>query len=689
MKNINILTLFLLLNSVVFSQNIEFKSANFKDKKEELKKAEQAIDKGNDFLKIANEALFNTQSYGLNFKLALKEYMVAQNFNPNNGDLNFKIAVCHFNSNDPFKGIALVKRARVLDPKCSPFLAFYEGRAAQLEGKYDDAIKSFKFFETEYKKADNFGKFVTAHLKECAFAKTASAKPERVWIDNLEVVNSAQDDISPSISTDGGDMVFSSTRSNGHTTNEVGDYDYDIYSVSKTDQGWASPKKLEGAINGNTDDVANNLFYDGTKMLMHKSSEGQTDIFESKLVGATWSKPEGLHPNINTAKANETYGAYNNDGYKIYFSRANDNNANGTELFFSAMTSKMLKDFKIGTVVSAASSKFDDGPVYITIDGELMYVASKGHDGLGGYDIFVCKKTSTGWGIPANLGYPINTPYDDFFFAATANNKYAYISSNRAGGKGGFDLYQVTFWGPEKKPVISTEDYLLGSNAQPMKDQSIEATVSINKVSLTVFKGSTIDALTRKPVEASIEIYDNTSGKLIESFTTNSASGKFLITLTAGKNYGIAVKATGYLFHSENFDIPNGSEYNMVNKIIELKNIAIGSKIALRNVFFDLAKANLRPESNSELDRLVKLMKEVPKLKVEISGHTDNTGSAVSNESLSQLRADAVVNYLTSKGIMKDRLVAKGYGSTKPVSTNDNETGRQLNRRTEFEIKGN
>ncbi|MFO0494187.1 MAG: OmpA family protein, partial [Flavobacteriia bacterium] len=171
--------------------------------------------------------------------------------------------------------------------------------------------------------------------------------------------------------------------------------------------------------------------------------------------------------------------------------------------------------------------------------------------------------------------------------------------------------------------------------------------------------------------------------------TTNSATGKFIITLASGKNYGIAVKADKYLFHSENFDIPNGASDNLVNKIIELKNIAIGSKVALRNIFFDLGKSVLRPESNAELDRLVKLMKDVPGLKIEISGHTDNTGSATINESLSQSRADAVVQYLTSKGITANRLTAKGYGSSKPVATNTTDDGRQQNRRTEFEIKGN
>lgn len=176
---------------------------------------------------------------------------------------------------------------------------------------------------------------------------------------------------------------------------------------------------------------------------------------------------------------------------------------------------------------------------------------------------------------------------------------------------------------------------------------------------------------------------------MVESFTTNSATGKFLLSLESGGNYGIAVKADGYLFHSENFDIPDGSAYNLVNKTIELKNIKIGSKIALRNVFFDTGKSEIRSESFAELDRLVKLLKDVLALKIELSGHTDNTGSVQSNNKLSQDRAEAVVNYLASKGIAKNRLVAKGYGSSRPVDTNDTASGRQNNRRTEFEITGN
>lgn len=672
-----------------FAQNIEFKSSNFKDNKEGLKKAEDAIAKGNEFFKLANEAFFLVQSPGTNYQKALKEYEVAQKFNPNNAELNFKIGACHANSSNPYKSITFIKTAKKLDPACSPFLNYYSGYAMQLEGNFDEATKSYTLFETEYKKADDFAKFVGQRKKECTLGKTSFAKPVRAWVDLVLELSSEADDFAPSISTDGSEMILTSNRSNGHVVNEFGDYDCDIYTSSLNEGKWSTPKQIAGGANSLLDDISNNLSFDGTKMLLHRESNGQKDIYESKLKGASWTEPVIFNFQISSPKSNEQYACYSDDGWSIYFTRDNDNRGNGFDILNSKMQSKLNQDYLAATTMVTMNSKFDDGPIYLHIDGETMYIASKGNESIGGYDIFVSKRKNAIWSTPVNLGYPINTPYDDFFFAATANGKFAYISSNRAGGKGGYDIYKVTFWGPEKTPIVDIEDFLLSSIAMPMKDHQIEAKVDVNKKTFTVFKGTTIDAMTKKPVEAEIEIMDNATGKVIETFTTNSATGKFIITLVSGSNYGIAVKAKGYLFHSENFDIPMGSGDNLVSKVIELKNIAIGSKIALRNVFFDTGKSTLRPESNGELDRIVKLMKDVPALKIEISGHTDNTGSATINETLSQQRAEAVVVYLTSKGITANRLTAKGYGSSKPVASNNSDDGRQQNRRTEFEIKGN
>lgn len=689
MRKLILSTVAVVVTFLAQAQNVEFKSSNFKDDKEGLKKAEDAIKKGDEFLAQGNELIFQVQSPGLNYQKALQQYMIAQKFNPKNGALNFKIGVCYANSTDPFKSIEYVKRAQTLDPTCDPFLNYYLGYALQLEEKFDEAIKAYQDFETNYKKADNFAKFVVQRKAECKAAKIYKATPVRAWVDNVGSLNSEYDDYAPSITTDGSEIVLTSNRPNGHTPNEVGGYDSDIYTSTMNDGKWANPKQVEGPLNSNADEVSNNLNYDGTKMLIHRDNNGQLDIFESKLSGYNWSNPTPTHFQISSGKANEKYASYNHDGWSIYFSRDNDSRENGFDIMYSAMQSKIQKDYMAATMVTAVNSKFNDGPIYLHIDGETMYIASQGNESIGGYDIFVSKKVQGQWTKPVNMGYPINTPYDDFFFASTANGKFAYISSNRNGGKGGYDIYKVTFWGPEKTPITDVEDYLLSSLIMPIKDATVESTVDVNKKSFTVFKGITIDAMTKKPVEASIEITDNSTGKVIETFTTNSATGKFIITLASGKNYGIAVKADKYLFHSENFDIPVGAADNLVNKTIELKNIAIGSKIALRNIFFDTGKSTLRAESNAELDRLVKLMKDVPGLKIEISGHTDNTGSASLNETLSQSRAEAVVTYLVSKGIAANRMTAKGYGSSKPISTNNTDEGRQLNRRTEFEIKAN
>lgn len=672
-----------------WGQNVEFKAANFKNDKEGLKKAEEAIKKGDEYYDLGNAALFEVRPLGLNYELALQNYMIAQKFNPKNAELNFKIGVCYANGTYPEKCISHLKTAQELDPNCDPFMPYYWGYALQLENKFEEASKSYTTFENNYKKADNFSKFVSQRKNECKLGRNLISQPIRAWVDVVPELNTPNNDFAPSISTDGSELILSSDRPNGHKTNEVGGYDADIYTSTLTNGKWATPKAIRGSVNTLENDIANNLSYDGTKMLLHRNVDGQLDVFESELKGIDWSSPVSLQAAISSPRSNDSYASYFPDGYSIYFARDNDNRTNGTEIMFSSMQSKIQKDFKAAQMISVVNSKFNEGPIYCHIDGETMYLASNGNETMGGYDIFVSYRVQGQWTKPVNMGYPINTPYDDFFFASTANGKFAYIASNRAGGQGGFDIYRVTFWGPEKKPVVNVEDYLLASIVMPMKDAQVEETVTVTKKSFTVFKGITIDAMTKKPVEAEIEIMDNATGKIIETFFTNSATGKFIITLNSGKNYGIAVKAKGYLFHSENFDIPSGAADNLVNKTIELKNVAVGSKITLRNIFFDIGKSTLRSESNAELDRLVKLMQDVPTLKIEIGGHTDNTGSASLNAKLSQDRADAVVNYLKSKGIAANRMNAMGYGDSKPVASNATEDGRQSNRRTEFEIKGN
>lgn len=681
------------IGGVSLAQDVEFKAGNFKEQKDEFKAALEHFEKGQEFLKAGNEAIYAVVDPGNNFKAAIKEFDIAYKFNPKSALLNFYLGNAYLYTNEKYKAKKYLDEAFKLNPEVDDFMDFYRGMAAQLDMDFANAIKLYKKFEanSKSKQIESLGRMLTQRIKECQSGTELVAKPERVWIDNVKNLNSAQDDYSPCITTDGTTIMITSTRSNGHQPNEVGDYDGDIY-VSEYENGkWSAPKNMGAPLNTQFDETASMLSYDGTKLLSFKKEGDDYNVYESKLSGRNWSSPEAMHRSLNTI-ANQTYASYSTNRRRIYIvtDKLTGGESKGTDIYELGLMNNSSTEYGSATSVGIEiNTKFNEGSVYIHPRGDLMYFCSEGHNSMGGYDIFVSRRKQGKWQEPENLGYPINTPYDDYFFAVTASGKFAYIASNREGGQGGLDIYKVTFWGDPKEFNSSTEDYLLASIANPIQEVQIEREVKVDKTALTVFKGATIDAISRKPVEATIDITDNGTGQVIETFTTNSATGKFLLSLTAGKNYGIAVKAPGYLFHSENFDVVEPTGFNMINKTIELKNIKKGSKIALRNIFFDSGESTLKSESNSELDRLVQLLKDVPSLVIEISGHTDNVGSETMNAKLSQSRADAVVAYLVGKGIKKERLKSKGYGSSQPVASNSSADGRQQNRRTEFEILEN
>jgi len=183
------------------------------------------------------------------------------------------------------------------------------------------------------------------------------------------------------------------------------------------------------------------------------------------------------------------------------------------------------------------NTKYQEGSVYLHPDGKTMYFSSQGHNSMGGYDIFVSYIDELGhWGPAENLGSPINTPYDDLFYSSTASGKVAYIASNRKGGKGGLDIYKVTYWGSEKPQSLDSEEQLIASIANPIKDKSIAQPIVVEERNLTVFKGKVLDIITKQAVAANITITDNSTRKEYIQLNSNSSSGKFLISLPSGKN---------------------------------------------------------------------------------------------------------------------------------------------------------
>jgi outer membrane protein OmpA-like peptidoglycan-associated protein len=261
------------------------------------------------------------------------------------------------------------------------------------------------------------------------------------------------------------------------------------------------------------------------------------------------------------------------------------------------------------------------------------------------------------WSQPVNLGYPINTINREGTLFITADGKTAYYSSDRSDSRGGLDIYS----------------FELREDIRPKKTLWV--------------KGQVFDKKTTKGLPSSVELIDLATKELISKIQTDE-TGNYLVTLPVGKDYAFNVSRKGYLFYSDNFFLSQHSPDSTYEKNIALQPIEVNASVVLNNIFFDVNKFDLKPESQVELDKLVQLLNDNPTLKVEISGHTDNVGTPADNLILSNNRAKSVVNYLVSKGIAADRLSYKGYGETKPVADNKTEEGRAMNRRTEMKVTG-
>jgi len=663
------------------AQNIEFKKSNFPDRKKELRKAILEIEEGNKSYELGK---------GMYYLDAIEHYIKANNFNPDNARLNYKIGNCYLNTIQKTNSIAFFEKALKLDPNVSPDINYLLGQAYQLNYEFDKAISKYKEYRQSLSPADitSFGKGIDKKNKECENGIKLVNDSVRVFIDNLgDVANSVYPEYSPIINADESVMIFTSRRNN--TTGEDKDpsdnkYYEDIYITYKNNNIWSPPKNPGKPLNTNYHDATVGLSPDGQKLFTYKGSNGG-DIYQCDLKGDEWSKPSKLGKNINT-KSHESSASFSYDGKIIYFVSNKPGGYGGNDIYMSKIDKKGKNWGKAVNLGPVINTPYNEEGVFMLPDGKTLYFSSKGHKTMGGYDIFKSVYENGKWSEPINLGYPINTTDDDVFFSITASGEHGYYSSAKAGGKGDQDIYLITFLGYEKPLIYNSEDNLLANIAEPISETVIEPTVEIKTTQLTLLKGLILDEKTKEPLEATIEITDNQKNELVASFTSNSKTGKYLVTLPSGKNYGIAVEAKGYLFHSENFDIAPSTEYREIEKDILLKKIEVGEKVVLKNIFFDFDKATLRPESVAELNRLTKLMNDVPTLKIEVSGHTDNVGSAEYNKSLSERRAKSVVDYLTEHGIKKDRLEYAGYGFSQPIATNDTDEGRQQNRRTEFKV---
>lgn len=688
---------------------VEWDEKNFTDRKA-FKEAKRHFEDGNSRFKEAQsiqaaqlEYFVDKNHYlpnGINelggaggdrFKQALDEYLIANQFNPNSAVLNFRMAVCYYNiSAQKLMGLSYMEKALKLNPNVDPMAQYYLGRFYHLHAQWDKAITAYRAYlqPLNINPADNRDKIADMNRKigECVTGKELEKDPQRVFIDNIgSTVNSSDPEYTPIITADESIMLFTSRRSTstGGKQDEDNQFYEDLYQTTFAGGKWTTPVNMGKPINSEEHDATAGLSPDGQKLFVYRPTNNG-DLYECELKGAKWTEPERMNKNINS-DGHESSVSLSFDGKKLYYISDKDGGLGNRDVWISTMDAKGKwgQSVNMGAPINTI---YGEEGIFVHPDGKTIYFSSQGHNTMGGYDIFKSELKDGKWGAPVNLGWPINGPDDDVFFVISANGKHGYFASNKADGNGEKDIYKITFLGPDKPMALSSEDNLLAGIAQPVKTIVAAKPVEIKTAQVTLLKGTVTDKASKLPLGAQVEIVDNERREVIATFTANSSTGKYLVSLPSGKDYGIAVKMDGYLFHSENFNIPVVASYQEVTKNVELEKIAVGSTIVLRNVFFDYNKSTLKPESFTELDRLVKILQENPSIRIELSGHTDSRGSDDYNLKLSEARAKSCVDYLISKGIKADRMEFIGYGETKPIDTNDTEEGMANNRRTEFKI---
>ena len=484
-----------------------------------------------------------------------------------------------------------------------------------------------------------------------------NSRPERL----PEGVNSAYAELGPLISPDGSTLYFS--RRN-HPQNIGGKDDKeDIWVSRRTASGWGAASNIGRPLNNESYNFVSSVTPDGNMLLLGNVylPDGEMEAGASFTVrnpDGSFSEPEPIKIRRDKNKSDQVDYFLSTSGRVLIVSEQRDKGYGGRDLFVSFQNDEGVwsEPENLGPAVNTAADEFAP---FLAADNRSLYFSTSGRPGYGAEDIFLARRINDGWQEwtePENLGRPINGPGKDAYFTLPANGSYAYYTSAGA-GKGETDIYRIVLPKSQRpKPVV-------------------------------LVSGRVLDKKTNKPVAAEIVYEDLTTGKPAGLARSDAKTGEYQIALPGGQNFGYVGRANGYFGVSANLDLTKLNQFREIKKDLYLAPREVGAIVRLNNLFFDFNKADLKPESYPELARVLTYLKQNPKLELEINGHTDSVGTDVFNLELSKRRAQAVVDYLTSKGAEPARLTMKSFGEDQPIAPNNTEEGRAENRRVEFVVR--
>ncbi len=632
-------------------------------------------------------------------KNALSFYLKAYEINQDNVQTNFNIGKLYLETLYKGRSLKYLEKAYNAQPKISKDINKLLGNSYQYNNEWDKAIEQYDIFLKTLTTADPQYKKIERKIYECNNGKELVAKPIEVKIENAgPLINSPYPDFAPVISADESILIFTSRRE-GSTGGEIdanGQYNEDIYISEKENGKWGAAKNIGTNINTDGHDASIGLSAEGNELFTYDGT-GKGDIKYCNLKkDSSWSKPHLMSGNVNTRES-ETSLCISPDGETIFFTSDRPDGIGGLDIYMSHIDKNgdWGKAHNLGAPINTEED--EDGP-FLDFDGKTLYFSSRAHKGMGGYDIFKSDydSSTSKWSEPENIGFPINSADDDIYFVLSGNGKHGYYASVKDDGFGEKDIYMITM--PDRKDykeLVKKMEILLKKEipkepepAPVVVEKKPEPEVVMKPVTI---RGTVYDQKTGEPLQAKVQLASK-AGKVIKEVTSaEDGSFSFESVSKEERKLILTAKKDQYGFNTQNIVVPGESpEEKEVVQDFYLKKLEVGNKFVLRNIYYDFDKATLKPESFVELNKLLKLLQDNPNMKVEIGGHTDSKGANEYNKSLSQKRAQSVVNWLKGKGIAAARVQAHGYGEEVPLATNeDEEEGRELNRRTEFEVIAN
>ncbi len=652
---------------------------------------------------------------------ALILYKKALDINPNNIEANFmagktllQTTCCKNQAIDKFL------KTYELDPTFNTKIFFHIGESYHQSYQFDKAIEFYNKYklELEVNRRDYIGIDVNTEISnterkifECTNGKEFISKPLRIKIENLgALINSKYEDYGPAISSDNNEIYFTSKREGGFSSEKNVDNQFfeDIWHSSFVDGAWTAPLNLGPPVVDAGHNSAINLSPDGKKLYVY-SSENNGDIYYSnKKNEGTWDEPKPIAL-LNTEFVESSL-SITSDSKMMFFTSSKLGGMGGKDIYYCDLDADLNCIETPKNLGVNINSSFDEEAPFYDVKNNILYFASKGHKGMGGYDLFESSfnESNNTWSEPFNLGIPVNSTDDDVFMSLTADGKTGYYATYKEDSYGGNDIYKILSldkimeeemaYVPEdtlSKEELSVVNSILPSDT--LKENLSNTTNTLMPENVLETKPEVKNYLCKveiklvdakgKIINGTTEVKLNNHSQIISNGKTTNGIYTFDFDYTKNEQLSISSEASGYFFQNTIHTISTSNNNGKVTIVVKLAPTKIMEIRPLKNIYFGFNKCTLTPSSFAEIDKLFNMLMASPKMHIEIAGHTDFIGGNSYNKELSQTRANAVRNALITKGIDAKRVKAIGYGEDHPLATNDDEAeGRELNRRTEFII---